>query len=143
VGDDPTPPPASSVRTEVLRRSIDAWAGGGAGRFDAAVSHRAFAEVRNLRRLLSTVHHHLRREGRLVFSVPHPQTTAPPQAYFDEETSPPRGTLVRHRTFETYVRDLWTCGFALEELSEGLADHGGGRSPAKSPEWVAFRCARR
>lgn len=134
-------PPARYA--EIQLRTLDGWAGGGLGRFDAAVSHQAFAGVRNLRRLLSTLHHHLRPQGLLVFSVPHPLKTAGRGPYLDEDVRT-RGRAVLHRTFETYLKDLRMCGFAVDELSEGLESPDGRCfGGAREPEAAVFKCVRR
>ncbi|MDL4776685.1 MULTISPECIES: class I SAM-dependent methyltransferase [Thermomonosporaceae] len=154
---------AGEARAQDLHR----WSGHDLGTFDAVISWMTFHRVRNLARLLETVHHHLVPGGRLVFSVPHPFVTASPDGkgdlggggvsgYFSEGERPapdggrddtPGETAIWHRTLEGYLYELRCCGFHLEELSEGRPAPGApatARRPDPDvPRHVSFRCRRR
>lgn len=149
---------AGEIRVVDLNR----WSGHDIDRFDVVVSRFAIHRVRNLARLLETVHHHTVREGRLVFSVPHPMATAGAalpggngagrgwlvREYFREgerpgPSSPGGDRPVQHRCLESYLRELRFCGFRLEEFSEGMPAAGAAASaPADFPQWAVFRCTR-
>ncbi|HEX2317144.1 MAG TPA: methyltransferase domain-containing protein [Thermomonospora sp.] len=124
------------------------WSGAGLGTFDLVLSWMALHRVRNVARLLETVHHHLVPGGRLVFAVPHPVVTADPDrpgggGYFREGQRTAGDVVFWHRTLESYLYELRCCGFRLVELSEGTPVHGAGPVAPELPFRVTFRCQRR
>jgi SAM-dependent methyltransferase len=141
-GDDAT-------RGEVRLQNLDRWAGHDLGVFDVVGARRALQYVRNIARLLETVHHHVASGGRLVFSVDHPAMTAGRDLgdYFRAGERPelPRwaGLPAHHRSLEGYLRELRYCGFRLEEFAEGppTPDDGDDATPWP-PRWAVFSCVR-
>ncbi len=129
---------------------LDRWWGENLGTFDLVVSVTAPQHVRNLARLLETLHHHVVPGGRFVFQVDHPSTTAGPAGYFTDGARPElptwAGRPAHHRSLETYLRDLRYCGFRLDEFSEGKPGEVGFRTPTAAPphnpRWALFRCVR-
>ena len=110
---------AAQVRVQDLGR----WSGAGDGVFDLAIAAMTLHRVRNLARLLETLHRHAVSGGRLVFSVDLPLATAQVSGYFEEgERLAPdvngRTSVIWHRTLGSYVHELRYCGFQLAELSE-------------------------
>lgn len=134
---------------DVRVTDLDRWSGHDLSAFDVVVACRSPQYLRNIARLLETLHHHVTSGGRLVFSVDHPFVTAgqDPGGYFLEGERPAyrrwAGRTAWHRSFETYVRELRYCGFQLVELSEGLPDGSHERALALcTPQWAVFRCVR-
>ncbi|MFD9739262.1 class I SAM-dependent methyltransferase [Umezawaea sp. NPDC059074] len=135
---------------DVRAVDLDRWWGDGLGRFDLVVSSRAVQHVRNLARLLETLHHHVAPGGRLVLLVDHPAATAGPEGYFTDGERPGlptwAGRPAHHRSLETYLRDLRHCGFRLDEFSEGNPGEVGfaerPAEPPTEPRWALFRCVR-
>ncbi|WP_199443806.1 class I SAM-dependent methyltransferase [Umezawaea beigongshangensis] len=135
---------------DVRTTDLDRWWGADLGRFDLVVSTTAPQHVRNLARLLETLHHHVEPGGRFVFRVDHPTATAGPAGYFADGERPDLPTWAdrpaHHRSLETYLRALRHCGFRLDEFSEGkpgevgFDDHP--RAPLAAPRWALFRCVR-
>ncbi|MBW4722487.1 class I SAM-dependent methyltransferase [Saccharothrix obliqua] len=141
---------AVPATAEVRVADLDHWWGAGLGRFDVVVSVTAPQHVRNLARLLGTLHHHVAPGGRFVFLVDHPCATAGVAGYFaeGERTGLPAwaGRPAHHRSLETYLRDLRHCGFRLDEFSEGKPGEVGfdppPAEPPHAPRWALFRCVR-
>ena len=140
---------AAAPLADVRTTDLDRWWGAGLGRFDLVVSTAAPQHVRNLARLLETLHHHVESGGRFVFLVNHPAATAGEEGYFADGERPGlpawAGRPAHHRSLETYLRDLRYCGFRLDEFSEGKPGEvgfgDGGPLPA-APRWALFRCVR-
>jgi SAM-dependent methyltransferase len=128
--------------TPVTVADLDRWSGNRVGRYDVVLSVRAFQHVRNLARLLETLHHHINPGGRLVFSTSHPYAAG--ADYLTERERPDllswSGLPHFHRTFAGYVRELGFCGFHVVELAEGGSPDGDRHSAA--PQWAVYRCVR-
>jgi cyclopropane fatty-acyl-phospholipid synthase-like methyltransferase len=138
-----------AVAGDVRVLDLDRWWGAGLGVFDLVVSATAPQHIRNLARLLETLHHHVSSGGRFVFHVAHPATTAGEAGYFAEGERPLlpawAGRPAYHRSLETYLRELRYCGFRMDEFSEGKPGALGftdESAPPSAPRWALFRCVR-
>ncbi|MFD2472401.1 methyltransferase domain-containing protein [Amycolatopsis silviterrae] len=120
----------------------DRWSGRGSARYELVAAARILQHVRNLARLLETLHHLVSPGGRLVFSVDHPFARAGNYFDEDEDAGAPAwcGLPRRHRTFSGYVRELSYCGFRVVELAEGV--RAGDDPSSGTPRWTVFRCVR-
>lgn len=142
-------------------------------KFDVITSSLAFDYVKNFERLMKQIYSHLNENGKCVFSMSHPISTAY-DGTFDRYTRTETGERLYanlrnygiegkrvihwvvdeyelyHRTISTLINDIVSAGFIIEECQESKVPESIREKRADmfggvihQPDFIFFRCGKK